>query len=132
IASPPRFANQVSISFRSRVIVEKYLLCFRNSPSPSITNTQAVTLFLCTSMPQQRLYTIRITGSFSEPGCEDARSNLESPPRARKNPATIRCAMQRPGQTPSRAQPHQSTAHLRSAPGSEQSLANRSLFHDPL
>jgi hypothetical protein len=84
MASTPRFANQVAISFRSRVIVEKYLLCFRNSPSSSITNTQAVTLFLCTSMPQQRLYTIRITGSFSEPGCEDARNNLESPPRARK------------------------------------------------
>ena len=34
---------------------------------------------------------------------------MESPLRARKNPATIHSAMQRPGQTPSRAQPRKSS-----------------------
>src|SRR5215813_875399 len=74
MASTPRLANQPDISFRSWVIVEKYRVCFPNSPSSSISNTQPVTLSLCTSMPQQRLQTIRIRGSYLSLVAEDARS----------------------------------------------------------
>src|SRR6516162_11395145 len=130
MASTPRFANQVAISFRSRVIVEKYLVSFRNSPSSSISNTQAVTLFLCMSMPQQRLYTIRIIGSFSEPSCEDARSYLESPPvlgKIRRQfvvPYSVQVKLPR-------GLPRASLATTFSPhPGPEGSLANRSPFHD--
>src|SRR5437764_1830471 len=56
-----QFFNHVRSCLRSRVKVGKFLLRTATSALPLGGKTQTVTLFLCTSMPQQRRYLGSIT-----------------------------------------------------------------------
>jgi hypothetical protein len=63
--------NQARSCFKSRVKVRKLRFFVSVSGFPEGAKTHTVTLFLCTSMPQQRRYFCSMT-ILSDPGAKDA------------------------------------------------------------
>src|SRR5260370_24043467 len=71
-------ASQSRQASRSAVIVENVRTWRCTLPSSPVSNTQATTFFLCTSIPQQRGYTTCIFELLSFARLQGARKNLTS------------------------------------------------------
>src|SRR5258708_11861795 len=74
-----RQARQVS---RSAVMEEKVRTCRCTWPSSWVSNTQATTFFLCTSIPQQREYITCMLSLLSFASLQGARKRNTFPSRA--------------------------------------------------
>lgn len=117
---------------KSRVNVPNRRFSFRTLPFASAHNTQAVTLFLCTSKPQQHGYITSIARSFLPRGAGRPQEK-HSPTRAlQAADATICCASQRPDHTRTRALKRARVRRSLSPRGSRQHPPHRAPFHPSL
>jgi hypothetical protein len=88
IAVTLQLFNQARSCFKSRVKVRKLRFFVSVSGFPEGAKTHTVTLFLCTSMPQQRRYFCSMT-ILSDPGAKDAGERIDDIP-TRVHPRTRR------------------------------------------